>query len=261
MWKDVLSKIAAVQTKLGTPADTDVSTDIANVQTAVDNIEGVTAKQAAFFGENIQPVLNESFLMGADGAAPNTAYWNVIVDDGASVTLQRTQYSYSYLRVYAGATGGSDAITYGKDLVTWIPGHAGTTSLNWEGYVRCVDLTGHFTFGLHRFSDSNGTPTTIIAGNKDKFMINCLNDSVSAATGDNTAIQATDISAYFTENTWLKIKMVCTASDVKFYIDDTLRATHSTRVPDYAMTTNMGATNTGGIATDLQFMNIQVWAE
>lgn len=204
-----------------------------------------------------QMVLNDSFLLGAEGAQPDATFWTTVQDAGATVEILLSAVPV-YLRLYAGVVGTEDAYVHGKDKIAWSIEHAEATEIHFRTRVRCADLTGQFGFGLmvQQFSDLAAEAWTTAQPHAG---IKCDNDVVSATTGDGAVEETTDISAHFTENAWLLIEIISNSSDVTFYINGTLRATHSTRIPVHSMSQNLGAKNTNGIATELQIQNVQIW--
>jgi len=262
----------AIRAKIDTELDQSLSTTEGNIRgtdddtlkTLSDQIDGIggglTAKQIAFMGYSLQPSLNDTFLYGETGAAPNTDFWVVTEDTGADVSIEKVSTTIRGLKIYAGATADSDAIASGKSLISWDTAKNGTTNINFEAYVHCLDLTGTFVFGLVREAEAEQDSIFWSGSNHWKATIECINDTVKASTGNKSIEDDTDISAYFTEDTWIKVNIILTSASTKYYINDTLIATHNA-IPSIVLTQYATARNTSSINTTLTMNYINIWTE
>ncbi len=87
------------------------------------------------------------------------------------------------------------------------------------------------------------------------------NQVPTAYTSDGSTAQTTSLASYITDNTWFLLEIVISATDVKFYIDDTLRATHSTNVPSAVWFFAFGATCENNTVQKTYVQYVQIWGE
>jgi hypothetical protein len=74
--------------------------------------------------------------------------------------------------------------------------------------------------------------------------------------------ETTDLSSYISSNnTYYTIEIVLSLTSVKFYVDNVLRATHTTNVPIYTNEVVLCARNTNSVQTSLRAKLVEVWEE
>lgn len=220
----------------------------------------LTDKEKAFIGKNGQPALNEHFTTVAAGADPDTNYWTVVEDNNANIQILHGVNLIC--NVLAGTVGANDAIAHTKDKITWWSGGTDVSTLFFRAKFKVTDLTGEFSIGLAESSyagDVVGTWSN--TGTRKAANIYGNNDTIYAHTADGTA-EATNISAYISNNTFVEVEIRVTFANTKFYLNGTLRATHSTnQAPSNTYAVNMSCTNANGITTSMSAYFIEVWVE
>lgn len=93
---------------------------------------------------------------------------------------------------------------------------------------------------------SSDTGTTADGNDCAMFVINTSNNNWEAKTRNaGGSLQTTD-TGVATSMTPQKLRIVVTTSNVKFYIDDVLKATHSTQIPSGGMYVHCNAWRTTG---------------
>ena len=90
--------------------------------------------------------------------------------------------------------------------------------------AECI-INSHFVMGLSSTQANDNTEDNIA-------MFTLSEDDLTARTDEGGNNQDTDVSAGITITDWNKYKIVVYADGVRFYINDTLVATHTTRVPN-----------------------------
>lgn len=126
----------------------------------------------------------------------------------------------SLVQIYKGTPGGNNPSGGMKNI-------AGSTTLAFLGFA------GNGEFFVHFFSD-NADPTVHTAHQAGFKIIKTAGaGTIYATSGSGTTEQATDITGVIDLSTGddHTFSIICTATDVKFYIDGTLKATHTTSIP------------------------------
>jgi len=186
-----------------------------------------------------QPPLIDYFGDVVDGAAPSTKYCRLVADVGATDDTYMT------------STGN---YVYDPTICTYVV---------FETTFRIVDLTGEWAIGLFEAGASaEASDADLLAS-----MNACIhgdNDTVDAVTSDEVGVETTDLHTpawLDTDDTDYKVKIVVSDTDVRFYIDDVLRVTHTTRVPVKNFYVVAAVKNTNGVATDMHVLPVKVWTE
>lgn len=218
---------------------------------------GLSAKDASLLGIGVVPGFQDFFLTVADEASLDTSIWNEQLDNDGTISVEQTDV-VGYMDVLAGTVNLNDTFAYTQNK-RHISFKEGVTSLGIDGAVNFVNEEGSYLFALS--NQSSGSDSTAVNGSAHTAGIHCDNDTVNAYSSNAVAGETTDISAFFAENTYVFVEIVITASDVKFYIDGTLRATHSTRVPDYVMFAVAAVRNKNGIQSQMKAQYTQAWGE
>ncbi len=227
----------------------------------IDGIGGMTDKEKALLGMSM-PAINEWFLDKADGEPPNTDTWTAVEDDAdCHVVVSRT---YSLRNAYVSSESASnDAVLHSRDKRHFSPGGE-FTKVCFESHCYIDDFTSAYG-GLGFLGYSVGAPdaTSFYNATVKKACLRYAASGVTAiyfSTDDGSAAENTALTSYISEDTWFTLKIVVTDSDVKCYINGTLRATHTTRVPldiFYAAAAARKNSNTSRII----MRNILCWGE
>jgi len=220
-----------------------------------------TKKEKSLLGCRGQKGLMEWFNDVAEGGDPNTSNWAVVEDNDGTVTVEMSGKALGYCRVLAGTGATNDSTINTNGLKTWniAKVNGDVSSLRWESKLNIVDAEGEYAIGFGKAAVT--TADSYDGGTNWSAGIHVDNDIVRFCTDDGTTLQATTISSYFTENTEITYLVVLTATNVKLYINGSLRATHSTRVPSGVMSFFAGAKNTNGVQSDLKLQYVHVWTE
>ena len=241
---------------IGTSADTDVSTDIANIKSLSD-------REKAFMGIKGQKGLIDYFNTVGDNAAPDTNIWKVSIV-GSSTSITDLRNSIGWLEMITGTAANDGSVVSSGNKRTFSI-KDGITTIYFKSRIKINDLTGSFGIGFIKSTALTTNPQDWANGvaNSRAAFFYCDNDVVLAQTDDGVGnTQTTDVSTYISTNaTWYDIEIRISASNVKFYVDDTLRATHSTRVPSYTWGVNIAVRNRNGINLELDTEHIEAWVE
>lgn len=208
------------------------------------------------------PSLTDYFLDVANGAVPNAAKWNVTEIDANSTAraVISTAETPGYLRVQQITTNVSSYIDT-RDIYAWSL-KGGISEIHFSARIRTnVFAFRHIAIGLLEYDVADAIATNFnLAANESAAIIAKNDENFYANTGDGAALEQTDIKTYLTVNVWHDIEIIVTSSDVKFYVDGTLRATHSTRVPDTCYYAAVSVTRTLD-DTRIDVENIKIWTE
>jgi len=202
----------------------------------------------------------QDYFTKPNGADPDAALWGVVEDNDASViTVNSVAGNQGYLKILSGTAAGDDARVHTSTLDKWKLWKTNYKTIYMKSEFRVVDLTGEWALGFAW----TGTADGVDAGNVYAACLHGDNDGVDAVTDDGSVVETTDISSYVSaDNTWYTVEIRITTTDVKFFIDNTVRATHTTRVPGGILSLlNMMTKNTNSITTELDLAYIEVWLE
>ena len=237
---------------------------------------GLSGKDKSFLGLFHAQGINEWFLNVADLADPDTAIWTVTEDNDGTVRCIRTAAG-GYIgscHIVAGSGSTNDSVISSQEL-RCIDFQGGYSERYADGRTIVVgcrtkfsleDLTGEAAIGMCGTAitaDQCDSGTAAFAG------IHCDNDVVRAITDNRTSIQATTLTTNFSNATsiHLMIKSIyhqggVGTNRVEFYLNDVLKATHSTNI-NYSVPVGFvaAAKNTNSVATDLRVNFVQLWSE
>lgn len=252
--------IAAVQTVVDANAVILVDihdTDLPVVDTVVDairatdvvNILGgqLTDKEKAFVGSERYPVLKDDFSEVGNGAAPDATLWNVTTDnDGTLVTTYDPNGQRCVLE--AGTVNNNDTYmdtnTFRNfDLEQLV---FDNKELHFKTRIFFNDITGMFGLGFLVFNIPASVDNFNVA-NRHMAVIYGNNDVIASNTTDGAVQETNNLSAYFSDGVAVVVEIIVGAASVEFWIDGTLRATHSTRIPLHSMVATLSARNQNGI--------------
>jgi len=225
-------------------------------------INGVETETTAGTTTDVgQPPLIDYFGDVADGAAPNANKWAVTEDNAGAVTVEWSEQETKYCRLLADVGAADDTYMTSTDNYIFDPSIC--TYVIFEATFKVVDFEGEWALGLFEAGASaEASDADLLAS-----MNACIhgdNDTVDAVTSDEAVVETTDLVTptwLNTENTDYKIKIVVSATDVRFYIGDVLRVTHETNIPINNFYAVASVKNTNGIATDMHLMPPKVWTE
>lgn len=246
--------------------------DIATVDTVVDDIRTVdvpalaadiaaigdlSAKEKSLLGIGTFPGFRDCFNKVADAAAPDATYWNVIEDGASTVQVKHTPEP-GILEMIS-SVNIEDAIVFTKDK--WLFAlKNGVNSVHMKGRFKFELNGGNGSWGLGFLIFSNADPAVfeLIAANQ--YVASIVIGT--AYSSDGAVAENTDLSAFISESTWFDCEIVISAADVKYYVNEILRATHTTRVPDAVWQASL-AIMRGGVAgnVELEDEEVELWCE
>ena len=124
-----------------------------------------------------------------------------------------------------------------------------------------VDNGDNCGFGFFRANSNPAGIAALIAVTAESAVIVVHDQTPTFYTNDGAVNETTDVSAHISDNTWFDGEIIISASDVKLYIDETLRATHSVRVPSAVWQLVLGATCVNDTNQYTFAEYAQVWGE
>lgn len=221
-----------------------------------------TNEERALLGLYLVKPLFERFTTMAQGAEPDSTIWTT-VKDGANYTIMVMHGSdRNRIQMSAGDSDNNDIMAHTAGSRWFIMD--GLETLHIEFAAAWSAFNGETAIGLSH----QGTCEADVwdSDTNDRVGIQADSGVVSCVTANASGVQTTDISAHVSAtSTYYQFDIRVTASDVKFYIDGTLRATHTTRIPGssstYGMAFQIAAKNKGGVRNALYCTNIKVWGE
>ena len=232
------------------------------ISTATDVTAALSAKEKSLLGLGVFPGFREYFDTVADAADPSTTYWTVVQTTDLVYVQNNVNVVPGYLTCSVRAVADDDGLVFSRDKKI-ISLKYGVTTICLQGYIK--------------FNWSNDAVPTCFAGLFDNDAAPAsVNDMISAnnvasidvnegvpysRSGNSGGVdETTNLSAFISDDTWFLLKIEITSSSVKFYIDGTLRATHSTRVPAGVYQIGIGATSNGNINT-VYAQYLEIWGE
>ena len=230
--------------------------------TPVGNItQGLTAKEKSFAGMISQPFLKEDFCTVSSSAKPDVSEWTTTQDDQCAATVHHGE-GITYVKVLATHRIGNACTIKTNDKKCWNMAELalhGLTSLRLKARVQIPDLTGQCGIGF--WIRTGGNAATFDRGNHDICSLYCFDDVVKLNSSDGTVKEETTITGEISDNTWFNFEIVVTASDVKYYIDDVLKATHTEHLPDAPLCVGVSARFVSAITPIIKVQYIHVWVE
>jgi len=206
------------------------------ISEAIAGLSSISDRDLSLLGAGVFPGFRDYFNTVANDADPIATYWNV-TENGGDVHVENDLASNpGFLYAYSGNVVGQDALFDTKDKMTFSIKEP-VTSIYLKTRLK-MDVTGAnanifigfgFVMNDTAFTDISGAFNS--ASTHQAAIYYLGGSGFGTITSDGVAFETTNVSAYVSDNTYFDFEVVITASDVKFYIDDTLRATHSTRVP------------------------------
>jgi|TARA_Y100000310_G_C20701301_1_gene830186 hypothetical protein len=232
---------------------------------AVDAIVGVTDKQSSFLSGGAHPAFEDFFNTVANDADPDSSYWSVVENGGTVDVENDTASTPGFVKCEDDGNAGTDGIAKTRNKFM-ISRKGGITTVHLKAYLK-FDWTANSAnpscgFGFIE-SDVDITDMDLIDDNTAEVAtIGVKNNIVNAFSSDGSTTESSDLSSWATDNTWFTVEIRISSSDVKFYIDGTLRATHSTNVPDSTWYIVFGSTNRDNANREYTYVQwVQAWAE
>jgi len=225
----------------------------------------LTAKEKSLLGIGVFPAFQDLFNTVADGADPDVTNWTVVENNGVvKIENHTTDLPGGWCLAASGANTGDDglACTFDKRIISFKEGvetihFASRVNPLWAsntGYVVGIGLLENDSLiaSIQELATANECPASIV-----------VNDDIPTAySSDGAVIESTDLSAHISFNTWFDLLIIISSSDVKFYIDETLRATHETRVPSSIWQIAFGGTNVDNASSEtIEVEGVTLWAE
>ena len=190
--------------------------------------------------------------------APDATKWAITEDGAGTVTIEFTLFGETCAKITSGALNNENSIMETLDLYTWGLDNIGTKKMRCEFDLRCNDLTGEFGAGFLHYATNGAAPN--LTGTTPHAAIYCDNDVVKCSSGNGVSGETTTVSAYFSQDYWHKVLIeIDPTVDVKFIIDDVLRATHTTWVPLQYGRITTASRNHNGIQTTLIVKKALAW--
>jgi len=219
---------------IGNKADTPVTTVGAD-KSIMGYVKGLvshslTDEERAFLGIGVGPALVDFWENAAHAGDPDSTYWTV-TENGGTVTVFGDG-GYGPCVCESGNINGNDATVASKDkFVLSLKTGITTLHLRARAKFNWIATTGD-TCGIGLVGNINSIDDV---SNLDPDINDCVSVRVDAGTpkagSGNGTPEETDLSAYISDDTYFTLEIVLSASDCKFYIDNTLRATHETQLP------------------------------
>ncbi len=223
-------EIAAVQTVV----DAIRAVDFPATDALINGIGDLSAEEKSLLGIGTFPGFQDYFNLIGDGADPSATYWNIVENGAGSVeNAALTADEPGFMYFDSGAGAGDDAIAFTEDKIFF----------SLKEPVVSLRMRARIKFNFD--ADFNGESGIGFIGNDVTMAMmpdlrTAANHGASIMTdsgvpyvhsSDGAVLESTDISAFIADNTWVDIDIVISASNVLFYIDNVIRATHTVRVP------------------------------
>ncbi len=253
-----------VDTLIGAPA-ADVSDDIAAVKTVVDGLGGggLSDKEKSLLGVGVFPGFQDFFNTIANNADPDPVHWSVTAGGGTVDAEMSTADEPGFISCITGSVLGNHAIVHTSDKLHF-SFKTGVTTIHLKAKVKFDVFTENGDICGIGFveTDSVVDGIDVLTAASGEVASIVFNDQVPKAfASDGSTAENADLSSWITDNTWFICEIIISASDVKYYIDETLRATLNTNVPLSVWQIAFGAT-VGTNSIQKTFVEwIQIWGE
>ncbi len=219
---------------------------------------GMSGMEKAFAGASLEPVINDTFLNLIEAGVVDANIWTAIIDGGATLTVDYTTGPMAYVTMDSGVVGNQLSFLHTKDKMKWTADRADVTTYHFKTRIKVDDFTGTFSFGFLRDGAALTADQMMIGGVRAgvHFKSDNLNFYSGGAANENT-----DISGWITtEGTWYEIEIVVAIDNVKLYIDDVLRVTHTTGFPNDPLHAVIGVQCTPATQTVADVEFARVWS-
>ncbi len=197
----------------------------------------------------------------------DAAKWEEILDGAGTGTFTAlANEGIMFYRLVTGTVADNNAILNSKYrwMVTpdmFSDSNTPFTSLNLEFLARFVEVeltsNQYVTLG---FTEAKNNDNDAAAGNDIAAFILKPTDVLNARTSVDDIDEDTDVSSGITLTNWNLYKIVVAADAISFYINDALKATHDTHIPNMACYLLFGTRTAAGIvATTLDIGIVRAW--
>lgn len=240
---------------------------IAYLKGLLTNIAGLsllTAKEKSLLGIGFFPGFQDFFNTVTYGGDPSTTYWSVTENSGSVTVENASTENPGWVRASSGSLTDNDGVLFSNNKMTFSL-KDGVTTIHIKTRIKFnfqAAATGQSCcFGVMANNVAVAYASRLSENGAHEAAIIVVNSIPTAYSGDGDGHDTTDLSAYISDDTWFDCYIVISVTDVKFYIDGTLRATHSTNVPAAVWQIVLGATCIGSSYEHSYMEYIQVWAE
>ena len=226
--------------------------------------KALSDKEKSLLGIGVFPGLREYFNNKTNDYPPNPAHWNVTEVNGVVAVKNTTAEVPGYIVCAETVNGIANMIatTNGKVMISQ---KEPVTTIHVKSRIKfnygIVDQA-HVGIG---FAEGDAAiidmASMVGAAFEVASIIQRETNGVFAYASDGVAVESTDLNAYVADNTWFDVEIVISGSDVKYYINGVLRATHSTNVPSSSWQLVIGAKYQNEIGSKLCAQYVNLWAE
>jgi len=230
----------------------------------INGIGDLSEIEKSYLGIGKFPGFQDFFNTVANLGDPSATNWSVIENgDGAVVVYNTSSTQPGYLHCEGGTTTGNDGVSYTKDKRN-ISLKNGVTTVHFKSYVRfdwTADNGDNCGIGL---IENDLTPTGAFdfrSAANESAAISLIDQVPVSISSDGAVAETTDLSAFITDNVWFLLEIVISVSDVKYYINDTLRATHTTRVPSSVWQIEVASTSVNNLNQKVSAEYVKLGAE
>ena len=239
------------------------ATDVTDIRADIAAMEAMTDKDRSLLGIGLMKGFSDDFNTVANDAVPDATNWNLVENVGTVTVENDTTGKPGRIKCLSGGATGNDAFATTKDKRVFALKNGVTTlhlkcsvTMDWAGQngFECIVGLVQNEFNVLNVANILG------AGNNCAAIV-ISNTAVKVYSVDGVDSENSDITAYVSDNTAYKFEVVISATDVKFYIDDTLRATHTVRVPDSVFQIALGTTCINNQESKTYVEKVRVWGE
>jgi len=216
----------------------------------------LSAKQASLLGCGVTKGFQDYFGDGGTANALKSAYWNES-SNGVSPGVLTIQNATDDLPVYCELDSGADdedwiqADSFNKYMLS--PYEADVSAVHFKTRARFTVIDGANCYAYLGLADAGAlSDSALIYIAYGTYYYNSR----------GAASESTDASGDIVQNTWYTIEIIWSAAAVKYYVDNDLKATHTTaaNLPNEPMATYIYARN-NGTQTNTEVQYVQFWAE
>jgi len=219
-------ELAAIQAEVG---DVDTVVDAIRAVDVPAIVEGMpTDEDIALKGGPSNIAINDYFSNVVYDGDPDATFWTTFKGAGALVKSANLG-NISGLKLYSSAPS-EEASIYSKDKRHFLWGTGKT--LVFRTRMMVSDLTAKGGVGFYNYREDVEDIANIGVAAKCGGYFFFDNDTVQAYTATGANEQTTDLSAFISNNVFFELRVEAITGSVKFYIDNLLRATHETQVPN-----------------------------
>ncbi|MQY79690.1 MAG: hypothetical protein GH151_10935 [Bacteroidetes bacterium] len=253
--------------------------DLSPIQVVVDEIRAVdvpnlgaaiiagalTEKQKSLLGVGVHPGFSDYFNTMGHNVNPDATNWNVREEgNGECICNKYFADKPGYLYCRSGDLTGESGIAT-TSLKQSFSLKNGVTSINYESRVNfdwTADNGNNCGLGFHVISTAGLMSLDHLVDPVRYIVSIVVHDQVPTAfTSDGAIIQTTDLSAYISNGVDFTILVVISKTDVKFYVNGMIGATHATRVPDAVWYFAVGTTCKNDSVQYTRIEKIEIWGE